>query len=128
MTNKNFLKQAYIDCPICYSGNFFDFENKEFEIDCDDCGFRLLEKDILPINNFGKTHNCYFCFNEKFYFDKTFFGNKSNTIICYLCKAKYYESQIENADESFDPYNYRRTKRSEQATKLQERIKLYNEL
>lgn len=118
--------EAVIDCPLCCSGNAFDFTKKNLVADCEDCGFEIVKKESLLINNFESIKHCVFCNYDRFYYKKVCFELfKSDTPVCYLCEAEYYNSQLKNVEDSFDPYSYRHAKQSEQALDWKKRISLY---
>ncbi len=112
-----------VNCPVCYSGNSFDLASAKLAtLLCNDCGFILSDKQSAI--NFER---CIFCGNEKFYIDSflslTFL---SNSLVCYVCEAKYKGFKVNIADEKFDEANANKLRTSDAAINLKERIKRYN--
>src|SRR5215210_6238365 len=80
-------KEVFIACPVCFSGNSFQLEEREQGLACVDCGFTLSESHGP---NLSEPEACLFCGSRFFYFeaplDLSFLGRAS---ICYVCEARY---------------------------------------
>lgn len=126
MDEGNILMKAVIDCPLCCTDNAFDFKEKNRSVDCEDCGFNLVKKEPLLIDEVENIKNCVFCNYDKFYYGTSWLGLfKSNTINCYLCEAEYYDWQFMAVDTSFNSNNEEIAKKSEQALEWKNRISSY---
>ena len=123
---KNPLKTS-IDCPVCNSGNYFDFDKPMHKIACEDCGFILADISELKTSIGEK---CVFCGNQFFYFEYplgfsflSFFGKQ---IVCYLCEATYFKGvSPEFLDRNYNSQTEKEIKNSGNSQRFQKRISSY---
>ena len=127
MREEKILLEAFIDCPVCYSGNYFDFDKPLQEVACEDCGFILA--DISELKN-SIIDKCIFCGNQYFYFEYplgfsflSFLGKK---IVCYLCEATYFKDiSPEFLDQKYNSQTEKEIKNSGISQRLKKRINRY---
>ena len=117
-------KEAFIACPACCSGNYFQLEQAPGELACEDCQF-MLANNLSP--HLADFEACIFCSSTYFYYeaplDLAFLGRAS---ICYVCEARYKGIEIDAPDDKYDEHVARRARRSGFALHWKERAEQYN--
>jgi hypothetical protein len=117
-------KTVSINCPVCYSGNYFQLAQLDRELACSDCTFILTDVPVLETIDSGR---CIFCSSQHFYFESPFclrFLGRST--VCYLCEAQYKGVTINEPDENYNEDVATDVQESEAAVKLKERVEGYS--
>jgi hypothetical protein len=119
-------KEVFIACPVCFSGNSFQLEEREQELACVDCGFAMTES-LAP--NLSEPEECVFCGSSHFYFeaplDLSFLGRAS---ICFICEARYKGVVINNPEEKYSEGGALRARISKAALRWKEKVELHHRL
>lgn len=114
----------FIACPVCFSGNGFQFEQPGRELACEDCGFVLTEN---LASNISEPAECIFCGSKHFYFeaplDLSFLGRAS---ICYVCEARYKGVVINDPEEKYTQKGALSARNSEAALHWKKRAEEFN--
>ena len=110
--------EVILDCPVCFSGNYFEIGDVSRELQCDDCGFLLARES-------GDTQvpdRCIVCDSDSFYyaspFGMRFLGRDS---ICYVCETRYKNARINNPEAHFSFSSSERAQLSTCAQELKKR-------
>jgi len=117
-------KEVFIACPVCFSGNSFQLEQRELELACVNCGFILAKNPKL---NLSEPEECIFCGSIHFYFeaplDLSFLGRAS---ICYVCEARYKGVVVDDPEEKYSQEGARCARLSKAALRWKERAEQYH--
>jgi hypothetical protein len=118
-------KEVFIACPVCFSGNSFQLEEREQELACVDCGFALTESSAP---NLSEPEECIFCRSSHFYFeaplDLSFLGRAS---ICYVCEARYKGVVINDPEEKYIEEGALRARMSEAALRWKKKVEQHHQ-
>ena len=122
-SKEQIAKKVFIDCPVCCSGNHFQFEDADEELACDDCGFVLTG---APEWKAADSERCVFCGGEYFYLESPLplLGKDS---ICYVCEAEYKGVRLHNPNQKFDANTHAEVQESDASKRWQERVERYNQ-
>jgi hypothetical protein len=115
--------EVFIACPVCYSGNCFQFEGTAADITCADCGFVLANNNGPDIS---ESEECIFCGSRYFYFEsllELFFLGRAS--ICYVCEARYTGIGINHPDEKYNQGSAGSARKSWSSLQWNERVKGY---
>lgn len=117
-------KTVSLDCPVCYTGNYFQLAEFNQELECSDCGFVLADASALTATYSGR---CVFCYSQRFYFDSPLFLKfLGRSTVCYVCEARYRGVTINEPDETYNYDIATHIQESEVAISLKERVERYN--